>query len=226
MTVELAVQKPLELPSKVAAEYLRRFDIAALAILAPSSGLQCAPVATIDLGTVLSDVRKTWAKDIEPPTLAAAWWVSGIRPAQGILNLVLACDLRGYPLERGRLGVSVAKISEAIIASAARLRIGLTDYATGLARVQGSTQRLEDLVDEAELGGLLKPFNAEYRRRRQAAKAAGRPFMNYGTARSRLQAALAGAAASGGIDTRVIATVFRDGPLCSPPPALSCRRAG
>ena len=186
--------EPLALPNKLAAEYLAKWDIAAIAILAPPPGLPCQPSATIDIAEALAGVRKSWPADLEQPALVRAWWTSGIRPAQSVLSLVLACDLRGYPLDHGRLGVPISKLSEAITSAAARLRIGLTDYEVGLARTGAATERIEHLVDEAQVAGILKPFNQEYRRRRQATRIQGLPYINYSTARSRLEAVLARAA--------------------------------
>lgn len=44
----------------------------------------------------------------------------------------------------------------------------------------------------------MRAFNAEYRRRREAALAVGRGFMSYERARARLRAAIAGIIAKGG----------------------------
>lgn len=203
--------EPLQMPDKAAARYMSQFHIAALAIFCPLRGLPCQPVATDNLAEAQAAVRKAWPKDVDPPTLARAWWVSGQRPAQQIVSLTLACDLRGYSLDHGRLSVPVTKLAEAITAAARRLKIGLTDYQVGLTRVQGATTRLAEALSDAMADGGLKFFNAEYRRRRQEAQQAGTYFMSYNVARARLQDALAKAAASGGVDAQVIAKVFGDG---------------
>lgn len=210
--------EPLQMPDKAAARYMSQFHIAALAVFCPLHGMPCQPVATDDLAEALAAVRKAWPKDIDPPTLARAWWVSGLRPAQQIVSLALACDLRGYSLDHGRLSAPVTKLAEAITAAARRLKIGLTDYQVGLTRVQGATTRLAQALDDAAADGALKFFNAEYRRRRQEAQQAGNYFMSYGVARARLQDALGKAVAGGGADAHVIAMVFGDGsgvPSCS-----------
>jgi len=55
----------------------------------------------------------------------------------------------------------------------------------------------------------MKFFNAEYRRRREAASAIGRGFMTYGRAVARLRRAIAGAIAGGGaISVSLVVQVF------------------
>ena len=66
--------EPLALPNKLAAEYLAKWDIAAIAILAPPPGLPCQPSATIDIAEALAGVRKSWPADLEQPALVRAWW--------------------------------------------------------------------------------------------------------------------------------------------------------
>ena len=69
--------------------------------------------------------------------------------------------------------------------------------------------RLEQLLERAQLAGLLSFFNGEYQRRRCAARAAGRGFMAYHVARQRLHDAVVQAIAEGGTPSRsLVARVF------------------
>jgi hypothetical protein len=67
------------------------------------------------------------------------------------------------------------------------------------------------VLQQAQRRGDLKFFNAEYKRRRDAAVAVGQTFMSYGEARARLQKAIAeGAAKRGnGVAPELVASVFR-----------------
>lgn len=201
--------EPLTLPDRVAARYFAQFHIAALAIFCPLLGMPCQPVATNDLAEALAAARKAWPRDLAGPILAQAWWVSGLRSGQQVLSLVLACDLRGHPLDHGRLGVPVAKLSEVITAAAARLQIGLTDYQVGLDRAGQATGALASHLAEAQASGALKIFNQEYARRRRAAQARGLPFPAYSEARRRLIGALGQAAHQGGeLDPAILRDIF------------------
>lgn len=113
------------------------------------------------------------------PTLAAGWWVSGIRAAQSVVNLAIVCDLRGHRPDRGRLGVDVIRASEAIVNAAKRLSIPLTDYMVGLQRVHDAGVTLEDRLGDAQSRGLLKEFNRAYAARRRLAVSAHVPFISY-----------------------------------------------
>ena len=88
---------PLDPPGRDAADYFRKLDAAALVIFCPAAAAPCQPAATVDVAGALKQTQKIWPPELEPPLLAQAWWVGGIRQAQNILNLSLGCDLRGVP---------------------------------------------------------------------------------------------------------------------------------
>jgi len=72
---------------------------------------------------------------------------------------------------------------------------------------------------EAQRSGAMRFFNAEYRRRREAASAIGRGFMTYGRARAWLRQAVAGVIAAGGgcdLDLTMVRRVFERGAECHP----------
>ena len=200
--------EPLQMPDKAAARYMSQFHIAALAVFCPLRGVPCQPVAADNLADAVTRARKLWPRELDAPILARAWWLSGIRPAQQVLNLALACDLRDAALTRGRLAVPLDAVAAALTAAAARLQMQLTDYAVGLSRVRAATGQLTDRLAEAQASGALKGFNQEYARRRRAAQAAGLKFMAYRQARSRLQAVLGHAAHRGVITADVLAEVL------------------
>jgi len=71
--------------------------------------------------------------------------------------------------------------------TAARYGITLTPHARVLERVQQRTSRIETAIEQALDAGVLKQFNAVYRKRRLEAKRAGRGFMSYSAAQARLR---------------------------------------
>jgi hypothetical protein len=76
-------------------------------------------------------------------------------------------------------------------------------------RAGASVARIDAAFAEAQRCGTMKFFNAEYRRRREAASARGRGFITYERARARLRRAVAGVIAAGGvISTSLVAEVF------------------
>ena len=67
---------PLELPDAGVQRYLRRFSIGAVYIIAGSAGFPCIIGSGTDLATELAAARNAWPKKIDPPILAAAWWLT------------------------------------------------------------------------------------------------------------------------------------------------------
>ena len=123
-----------------------------------------------------------------PAGAVAAWWVEA--------------EQAGAVIRQAR------KDSSDIQAIARRLGVALTEHAIVLTRASAAIERIEAALREAQRRGDLKFFNAEYKRRRAQAAAAGKGFMSYGQARARLQRAIAGAAATG-VTPALIASVFR-----------------
>lgn len=89
-------------------------------------------------------------------------------------------------------------------AIAQRLRIHLTEHDRVLERVRERTQRLEEALEHAQANGLLKHFNAAFRKRRLAAQQAGHRFMSYSAAQRRLRQAITETIAAGGVIDRSI----------------------
>ena len=58
-------------------------------------------------------------------------------------------------------------------------------------RAASAAAAIEQALAEAQRAGLLAAFNGEYRRRREAAAVAGKGFMRYERARSRLRKVIA-----------------------------------
>jgi hypothetical protein len=198
---------PLELPDAGVQRYLRRFNVAAVYIIAGSAGFPCIIGSGTDLATELAAARKAWQKDLDPPVLAAAWWCFDLRTAQQVVTLALASDLRQAKRDGSRLAVTVSEATVAITAAAGRLHFRLTDHAAVLARAKAAGVELESRLTAAQDAGQLREFNQEYQRRRLAAKTVGRRFMSYQEARARLRALLA-AAAAGKFASNVIQRVF------------------
>jgi hypothetical protein len=91
-----------------------------------------------------------------------------------------------------------------------RLGVPLTVHHVAVQRAADAAGRIEAALTEAQRTGAMRAFNAEYRRRREAASAVGKGFMSYASARSRLRAAIAGVIAKGGerLDLAAVRSVF------------------
>jgi hypothetical protein len=198
---------PLELPDSNVRLYLSRFAVGAVYVICGSTGFPCLIGAGFDLADELAAARKSWPKNLDPPVLAACWWVFDKRTAQQIANLAVASDLRQVRKEGPRLAVGLAEASAAIVAAAGRLRFRLTDQAAVLERIRTAGIALEDKLAAAQNAGLLREFNREYQRRRMAAKLAGKRFIDYQVSRARLRAVLA-AVADGRFSGDIIRRVF------------------
>lgn len=98
-----------------------------------------------------------------------------------------------------------------IVHAAAQLGIRLTDHAVAMARARAAVLRINAVLAAAHASGDLKFFNAEFRRRRTAARAAGMSFMSYATAMQRLRKEL-DCVAAGKISAVMLARVFGDSP--------------
>jgi hypothetical protein len=198
---------PLELPDSNARLYLSRFSVGAVYIICGPTGSPCQIGSGFDLADELAAARKSWPKDLDPPVLAACWWVFDKRTAQQITSLAVASDLRQARKDGSRFSVNLAEASAAIVAAAGRLHFRLTDHGTVMGRVRTTGIALEDKLTAAQNAGQLREFNKEYQRRRMLAQLAGKPFIHYQAARARLRAALA-AAADGRFRGDIIRRVF------------------
>lgn len=93
--------------------------------------------------------------------------------------------------------------------AAAELGVPITMHHVAVQRAAASVVRIDAALAQAQRCGTMGFFNAEYRRRREAASAVGRGFMSYRTARARLTRAVAGVIAAGGaISASLVAQVF------------------
>jgi hypothetical protein len=198
---------PLDLPDSNARLYLSRFGVGAVYIVCGPTGFPCLIGSGFDLAGELAAARKSWPKDLDPPVMAACWWVFDRRTAQQIANLAVASDLRQARKEGSRLSVSLAQASAAIVAAAGRLCFRLTDHAVVMHRIRTTGIALEGKLAAAQEAGQLKEFNREYQKRRKAAQLAGKRFIHYRAARALLRAVLA-AAADGRFNGDVIRRVF------------------
>ncbi len=103
---------------------------------------------------------------------------------------------------------NTAQRSGDVPTAAARLHVQLTEHARVAERVALKTKQLNAALNQAASAGVLKFFNAEYRRR-QAAFAAGKKFMPYPKAQKRLRQVVAGIIAKGGlIEASLVSQVF------------------
>jgi hypothetical protein len=155
----------IELPSRAVRDYLARFGVAAIYLT--SSG-------KLGVGRNLARAGP----------IAAAWCGSAI----------------DVPTSRSSIGeqqqpATVEEAARAVLAAAARLGAVLSEHSAVMARAKTALTKLNARLATAKQTGALAFFNAEYQRRRLAARAAGARFMTYGEAKRRLRKLLAGAAA-------------------------------
>jgi hypothetical protein len=83
--------------------------------------------------------------------------------------------------------------------AARRLQIAVTPHVVVAKRTADRTAKIDKALKQALDEGTLKIFNAEYRRRRLAAQQAGRRFMSYSEAHTRLHKCVADMVAGGGV---------------------------
>ncbi len=115
----------------------------------------------------------------------------------------------GQAKEAGRLFRHARKDGGDIPAAARELGVTVTMHHVAILRAGASVARFDAALAEAQRCGTMKFFNAEYRRRREAASARGRGFMTYERARARLRRAVAGVIAAGGvISASLVVQVF------------------
>jgi len=89
----------------------------------------------------------------------------------------------------------VATAMEALAQAAAQCCVKLTPNAVAIERARSAAARIENHLDAMMANGGLRMFNAEYRRRREAA---GGKFMSYKAAQTRLRRAIVPRLIAGG----------------------------
>jgi hypothetical protein len=94
-----------------------------------------------------------------PAGATAAWW----------------CPAR----EASRVVRHARRDSGDVEAAARALGVPVTVHHVAVQRAAASVARIDAALVEAQRTGAMKFFNAEYRRRREAASAIGRGFMSY-----------------------------------------------
>ena len=130
--------------------------------------------------------------------VAAAWWAKDAA-AHAVVRAIG---------EHAPTGVEAATAE--ILAAAKRVDAVLSEHDVVVARARNALARLDTKIEHARRTGTLAFFNSEYQRRREAARAAGKGFMRYNTALSKLRKLLAGAAAGAPVSD-VLQRVFDEG---------------
>jgi hypothetical protein len=127
---------------------------------------------------------------VDPTGAAMAWWCT-------------AKQARRVAVEAQRNGGDIP-------AAGQTLQVPLTPHSAVVQRAAQAVARIEAGLTSAQGRGALAFFNAEFRRRRLAAAAAGKGFMSYDVALARLRQAIAGAIAAGGnIEAALVFQVFK-----------------
>jgi hypothetical protein len=84
-------------------------------------------------------------------------------------------------------GPDVATATQALAHAAADYRVKLTPNDVAISRARSAASRIDSQLEAMMAGGGLRSFNAEYKRRREAA---GGKFMSYKAAQMRLRQAI------------------------------------
>jgi hypothetical protein len=143
-------------------------------------------------------VARNWGQ----PPVAAALWAQDQKTAWQVVRAI-------GEVQPSSVEAAVAEIR----AAAVRVDAVLSEHSAVVARARDALARLDTKIELARQTGTLAFFNAEYRRRREAARAAGKGFMRYSTALARLRQLLAGAAAGAPVSD-VVQQVFDKGFGC------------
>ena len=167
----------IEPPSRAVSDYLASFGL---------GGILVRPTGEIQV--VCSPVRMGPA--------AALLWTRNWHSAHQVVQAIGEAQPASFE-------AAVAEIR----AAAARCDVILSEHAAVMGRAEAALARLDTKIELARRSGTLQFFNSEYRRRREAARAAGKGFMRYGTALAKLRQLLAGAAAGAPVSD-VVARVF------------------
>jgi hypothetical protein len=126
---------------------------------------------------------------VDPTGAAAAWWCT-------------AKQAKSVAVEAQRNGGDMP-------AAGQTLQVPLTPHSAVIERASAAVARIDAGLTSAQGRGALAFFNTEYRRRRLAAAAAGKGFMSYSVAMTRLRQAIADAIAAGGrIEVSLMLQVF------------------
>jgi hypothetical protein len=198
---------PLALPSRDVADYLARYGIAAILVLAPAAEGPCRFAVGLDVAKAVAEARRSWLKR-DSLRLAGARWAGSIASAAKVLDMVLDSDLRRARKVDNSFLIPVTEALAAVDNAARRLDIRLTAYGAAIERAQAAVGQLDQAIATVQDAGDLKPFNQEYARRRRLALAIGQSFLSYGQARARLRAILAASASTRAIAPDAIAKVF------------------
>jgi hypothetical protein len=98
-----------------------------------------------------------------------------------------------------RLAKVAAEFGLDVVDAAAQMKMILTPHDVVIERVRERTARLDEALAAAQQNGLLKNFNATFRKRRLTAQKAGKRFLSYSVAQRRLRQAITEAIAAGGV---------------------------
>jgi hypothetical protein len=127
---------PLALPSHDIADYLKRYGIAAILVLAPASECPCQFAIGIDVAKAVAEARRAWPKGRAPLRLAGARWAGSIASATKIRDMLLACDLRRARKVGNAFHIPVTEALAAVDSAARRLDIRLTLYGAAIERAR------------------------------------------------------------------------------------------
>jgi hypothetical protein len=84
----------------------------------------------------------------------------------------------------------VVMAKNALAQAAAQCRVKLTPDDVAISRARSAASRIESQLEAMMAGGMLRTFNAEYKRRRMQAAANGQGFISFRLATARLRQAI------------------------------------
>jgi hypothetical protein len=144
------------------------------------AGFNLAALAVTDNGIRLTR---------DPAGARAAWWcrAADAAPLHEWLTEHQSCD---------------------VLYAARQLQVSVTPHAIVVQRASAALGRIDAGCDKAQEAGLLKEFNAQYKRCRLLAKARGQGFLPYRHAKARLRKMLVTAVATGGLPENLFDRVF------------------
>ena len=181
----------IEIPNSATVSYLMKFKIAAIYVLvAPGRDNPCVVGMATDIGRSAGAIARKHASLFvaAPPDIAWAAWCD-IGSAWRIFEAVT----------HGRGGLvqsDLPSVVAAIEAVALRYPVGLCKHEVVLQRASVSADRIATKITASNGNGALSFFNAAYRERRLAAARDGQRIIPCGVALTRLNRAMADAAAA------------------------------
>jgi hypothetical protein len=192
----------MDLPAGAIQEYIALAGIAAVYVASAPSGL-----CRIGVSRDLKRTRTMLRKQSHDLTIVGTFWLDDTKTATRIAHKVAKASC-GASLTR-------ADATARIEATAAEMKVHLTDHAAVMRRVRSAVAHVEMTLGQARMNGGLKWFNRAFHDFRLRAKACGHPPMTYAQAHARLRRVIIQRVLSGmrsGFGVEILLQVFPESP--------------